>query len=104
MQTFWRSLVAITMGIAGVSRLVTASGAEFRAGDEVLIKADETISGDLYAFGKRVTVDGTVEGDLVAFGQDIIVNGTVKGHVMAASQTVLVAGTTGGVRVAGQVL
>jgi len=87
-----------------VAQCLPAWGAEIRSGDEVIIKADETIKDDLYVFGRQVTIDGTVEGDVVAFAQQVTVNGTVKGHIMAAGQTVILGGSSDGARVAGQAL
>jgi cytoskeletal protein CcmA (bactofilin family) len=81
-----------------------APGAEIRSGDEVVIKADETIKDDLYVLGRQVTIDGTVEGDVVAFAQRVTVNGAVKGHIMAAGQTVILGGSSDGARVAGQAI
>src|SRR5438067_454124 len=69
MRTIWRTLVAATALLVGPSSVLPTSGAEFRSGEEVVVAADETIKGDLYAFGRHITVDGTVEGDLVAFGE-----------------------------------
>jgi cytoskeletal protein CcmA (bactofilin family) len=84
--------------------LTIAHSAEIRSGDDVIIKANETIADDLYVFGRQITIDGTVEGDIVAIGNQITVNGVVKGHIMAAGQTVVIMGQAEGARIAGQVL
>jgi cytoskeletal protein CcmA (bactofilin family) len=94
-------LVSICTGLVSFG---PARAAEFRSGEDVVIKADETIADDLYVFGRHITIDGTVEGDVVAFGEQITINGTVKGHIMGAAQTVVVNGTSDGARIAGQVL
>jgi cytoskeletal protein CcmA (bactofilin family) len=80
-------------------------GGKLRSGGEVVIAADETVSGDLYASGGQVRIDGTVDGDLIASGGQVVVTGTVSGDVLAGSGRVDVSGeVTGDARLgAGQV-
>jgi cytoskeletal protein CcmA (bactofilin family) len=96
--------LAATMLLFGFVLALRGMAAEVRSGDDVVIKADETIADDLYVFGRHITIDGKVEGDVVAFGEQITINGTVYGDVIAAGQTVVITGTAEGARIAGQVL
>ncbi|MFN2484310.1 MAG: hypothetical protein ABR509_05155 [Candidatus Limnocylindria bacterium] len=74
----------------------TAVAADFEGGDAVRIDANETIHGDLFAFGRSVVVNGTVEGDLVASAFTIELNGEVTGSIDAAGASVSLGGTAGG--------
>jgi cytoskeletal protein CcmA (bactofilin family) len=98
------------------------AAAEVREHDsEVLVKSDETIADDLYAFGQKVKIEGTIQGDLIAFGQEVVIdgtvegdviafgqqvriNGTVKGDIMGAGQAVILDGAADDARIAGQIL
>ena len=64
-----------------------------RAGDVIVIEADEVIEDDLYVSAERFTLEGTVKGDLVVAGSTIIINGTVEGDLIAAGQTIVINGT-----------
>ena len=71
---------SVIFGAAGLLLLALSNravSAEFRGGEQFVLKADETIADDLYVFGQRITIDGTVQGDLVAFGEQITVNETI---------------------------
>lgn len=73
-----------------------------RAGEEVVVPADETVAGNLYVSGGTVRVDGDVDGDLVAAGGRVHVTGTVEGNALIAGGEVTVDGDVGGsTRVAG---
>ena len=85
-------VVGASVAIAQESRL----GGKVRAGGDVVVLEDETISGDLYASGGQVRIEGTVEGDLVAMGGQIQVSGEVGGDVLAASGNVDISGEVGG--------
>lgn len=71
-----------------------ASAAEFRKGETVEVRKDETVKGDLFFTGKRLKIDGTVDGDVYAFGHQLDVGGHVTGDVICFAQ---------GVRISGQV-
>jgi cytoskeletal protein CcmA (bactofilin family) len=88
-----------------VTAFAAARGADFSYGDDVTIKAEEIIDGDLYVFGKRVSIEGSIKGDLIAIGQEIYIKGPVEGDVAAAGQAIVVEGQLGDdARLAGQVL
>ena len=44
-----------------------SGAAEFITGRDCTVPKDTVIEGDLYAFGRSLTVDGTVTGDLIVF-------------------------------------
>jgi cytoskeletal protein CcmA (bactofilin family) len=96
--------VSTIAGLFAGSITARAFAAEFRAGESVVIKADETIADNLYVFGRHVTIDGTVEGDLTVFGEMITINGTVQGDITVAGRAVLLGAAMEDARVAGEVL
>jgi cytoskeletal protein CcmA (bactofilin family) len=111
MSHSWRRLlngsILILIAAAGLIPGIAprpSEAAEVRAGEAVVVKADETIADNLYVFGRQITIDGTIEGDLIAFGEQITINGTVKGDIAAAGQTVVIGGYADDARIAGQVL
>jgi cytoskeletal protein CcmA (bactofilin family) len=73
-----------------------ALGGKFRTGDEVVVAADETVAGDLYASAGTVRIEGTVEGDLVAAGGQVEISGEVGGDVLVGSGSVDISGDVGG--------
>jgi cytoskeletal protein CcmA (bactofilin family) len=73
-----------------------AVAAETASSELVIIRADDTVDGDLYATGVRVIIEGTVEGDLVAFAaEEVTISGAVTGSVLAVAPTVTVSGEIG---------
>jgi cytoskeletal protein CcmA (bactofilin family) len=77
-------------------------GGKLRAGQEVLVPADATVEGDLYASGGLVRVEGTVDGDLLVSAGQVQITGTVTGDLMAAGGTLGIDGEVAGdVRAAG---
>lgn len=102
----------------GISRLATtlsatlllvacsvAVGGDFRSGEDIEVKAEETIKGDLYVAGNKVVVKGKVEGDLLAACRELIVEGEITGSINAAGQMITIGGPVGGtVRTAAQIV
>ena len=82
---------------------VATYAATFRSGQEnVTVPKDETVTGDLYAAGRTVTIDGTVNGDVFAAGGTVTITGTVNGSVQVAGGQIDVSGTVArAVRAAG---
>jgi len=64
-------------------------------GDNVVVKADEVIEGDLVAFGGNVTLEekSRVLGDLVAFGGNVSIAGEVTGDAVAIGGNVVLKST-----------
>lgn len=69
---------------------------DVQSGNNVIIEADETVGGNLYAAGSQIIVDGTVTGDLFCAGATVTVNGTVGGDVICAGSSITINGTVGG--------
>lgn len=69
---------------------------KIRAGETIVVEADETVEDDLYLFGTSITVNADVPGDVVAFGSNIVVNGDVGGDVLAGSSNLRITGVVSG--------
>lgn len=96
--TVGRRIAVVLLVVTTV--LATLSGvaaAETRAGGQVVIRADETVS-DVEAYAGSVVVRGTVDGDLTAFAGNVIVEagGRVTGDVEAIAGNVQIDGTVQG--------
>ena len=86
--------VLVVLLIGGIAN--TASAAEFRGGERIIIPADEVIDDDLFVSGAYVEVNGTVNGDLIVTGQDVVVTGKVGGSVVISGRTLEVNGSVAG--------
>ncbi|MBN8657429.1 MAG: polymer-forming cytoskeletal protein, partial [Anaerolineae bacterium] len=76
-----------------------------RAGDVIVIEADEVIEDDVYVSAGEFTLEGTVKGDLIVVGELIVIKGTVEGDLIAAGNTIVIEGTvTDDARIAGAAL
>lgn len=68
----------------------------FRAGEDVIVGADETIENDVYIAAGNAVIDGTVNGDVFVTGGQISIGGNVNGDLLAAGGTVFVDGVVRG--------
>ena len=66
-----------------------------RAGEEVTVAEEETLTEDLALFGESVCVCGYVESDVIAFGRSIEVPGIVNQDLMGGAETVEITGQVG---------
>ena len=73
-----------------------ASATEFRKGDNVNVKKDEVIKGDIFLTGEHVRIDGDVEGDVYAFAHQVDVSGHINGDLICFAQAVRVNGVVDG--------
>src|SRR3989339_845309 len=65
--------------------------------DTVFIDKEETIKGNLYAFGTSVIINGKVDGDVICLaGESLKINGTVTGDVIAGASLVDINGDIAG--------
>ncbi|MDP8977247.1 MAG: hypothetical protein M3N17_01430 [Actinomycetota bacterium] len=81
---------------------LAGSGGKFLSGPDVVVRAGEVVTHDLYVSGGQVLVEGDVDGDLLAAGGTVTVEGAVTGDLMAAGGTVMLSGDVAGdVRTAG---
>lgn len=98
MRNFTRSrlsaLLLVAVLVLGAIPGVVA--ADERAGGTIVVGENETVQGDLQAFGGSIVVYGTVTGDVQAFAGDVVIAGTVQGNVNAAAGSVTVTGDVGG--------
>ena len=69
-----------------------ADATEFRNGDTVQVKKNETVKGDIYLTGQNLRIEGTVEGDVYAFGQQVDVSGHIEGDLICFAQSARVSG------------
>lgn len=88
------AFVVVTSGVALAqeSRL----DGKVRFGDSVSIGANETVDGNLYAFGGEVSVAGSVTGDLIVWAGQVTIDGNVGGDVLVASGRVSISGDIDG--------
>jgi len=75
---------------------LSASAAEFRAGQEARLGSGETINGNLYLGGGNVTDTGAVKGDLVIGGGTILVSGPVGQDLLIGGGNITVSSDVGG--------
>lgn len=73
-----------------------------KAAEDTVIPRNETIEGNVVAFGNSVTVDGKITGDLICAVSSLVVTGTIDGDILCAGKNVTIAGlTNGNLRLAG---
>ncbi len=85
------AMLFASLGLLGAFA-APAGAAEFRKGDNVEVKKDENLKGDVYLSGQSVHVDGTVDGDVYAFAQQVVVTGHITGDLIAFAQSARVSG------------
>lgn len=97
-QLAWLGMVALIV-VAGASVAIaqeTQLGGKIQAGDQVVLSAEETVEGDLYASGRQVRIEGTVDGDLLVAAGQVTISGEVTGDVMASAGLVDISGEIAG--------
>ena len=103
----WIWTAALLALLGSVLAAPSATAFEQRAGPAVAIAAGETVDDDLLATGTDVFVAGHITGDLYAFGRSLTMADTaqIDGDIIVAAQTVVVDGAVGGsVRAFGQLI
>jgi cytoskeletal protein CcmA (bactofilin family) len=97
-----RLIVVVVCGSVLLASAAPALAADVQQGDTVVIRPDQVVNDDLYAFGSNVQILGTVNGDVFAAGNSVTVAGTVAGGVFAAGNTIAITGDVrNGVHAAG---
>jgi hypothetical protein len=111
MSMNWSKTRRLAMLLAIVVVLVLAltpasvAAVDRRAGERVVIGANETITDDLLVTATTVIIDGRVVGDVVAMAQTIEINGVIEGDLLAIGGGVVLNGTvTDDVRVAAAIV
>lgn len=106
MKTLYR-FFAVTTLVAMIALAIATPAMAFdgRAGDVIVIEADEVIEDDVYVSAGEFTLEGTIKGDLIVVGELIVIKGTVEGDLIAAGNTIVIEGTvTDDARIAGAAL
>lgn len=65
---------------------------EQRGDQNVILKSDEIVEGDLFASGNNVVISGTVNGDTYLAGGTVVVEGTINGDLLVAGGIVDIKG------------
>jgi len=82
--------------LLAVATPVPVAAADFRKGETVEIRTDETVKGDLFFSGKLLRVEGTVDGDVYVFAQQADISGHITGDLICFVQSARVSGTVDG--------
>jgi cytoskeletal protein CcmA (bactofilin family) len=94
------SILLLTLCLLLMIAVPAMADWENRSGETVIIKAGETVTGDLWSTGATVIIDGTVNGDLLVAATNVTINGEVKGSVIGVVYNYLQRGLVrGNVRV-----
>jgi cytoskeletal protein CcmA (bactofilin family) len=91
-KRFYRLIVLALVVLLTFSIVTPALAFDPRAGETIVIDADEVIEDDLYLFANIITINGVVKGDVIAAGNSITVNGVIRGDLIAAGNDVTVNG------------
>lgn len=70
--------------------LLASASPVIRSGESISLKEDQSVSGDLYAFGATVASSANVAGDVYVGGGTVTINGDVAQDLVAAAGTVQV--------------
>jgi len=81
-----------TLAIFTMIPFTAARAFDVRSGNNVIVDANETVDGNLYAAGAQVVVDGKVNGDIFCAGSTVTINGEVEGDVLCAGSSITVNG------------
>jgi len=103
MRRFRSHLLPILfLALAAALVPASASAAEVRQGNTIVVASGETINDDLYAFGGTLDVQGTVNGDVIFFGGTSTIGGVITGDLLVAGGTTTINGDVrGNVRATG---
>jgi cytoskeletal protein CcmA (bactofilin family) len=96
----------ITLSIFGLALMLalpmSASAAQFLGGEELTVRADQTIEENLYVGGGVANIEGEVDGDILAAGGDLTLSGSSTSDVTVVGGDVVISGNVGeDLRVAG---
>lgn len=64
------------------SEVVIRSEDLVRMGEDILVKENEIVEGDIVSIGGSITMKGTAKGDVVSIGGVLRISGTVKGDAV----------------------
>jgi hypothetical protein len=97
-----RPFLTILFALVAVLVPTSASAAEVRQGNSMVVAPGETIEDDLYVFGGNLDVQGTVNGDVVFFGGRSTISGLITGDLLVLGGSTTITGEVrGSLRAAG---
>jgi cytoskeletal protein CcmA (bactofilin family) len=66
-----------------------------RAGENVFVSENETLTQDLALFASEISVDGYVDSDVISFSRSIVVTGVINQDLQGAAETIDLTGQVG---------
>lgn len=93
MRTKWLWIFLLIILILLASGVTSAH--EVLQGDQCLVEADKTITGDLFVFCRTLTINGIVEGNLIGAAYTAQINGEVRDDIYLAAGQLNVRGVVG---------
>ncbi|MDX9778807.1 MAG: polymer-forming cytoskeletal protein [Patescibacteria group bacterium] len=73
--------------------------------ESLYLAPEETITGNVYATSKDITIEGEIEGDLIAMAEKINIKGHLDGDLIAIAEDIIIDGEiNGNVRIMGKTL
>ena len=66
-----------------------------RAGEDVFVSQEETLSEDLSLFAATISVDGYVDADVIAFSRSLVVTGVINHDLQGGAETIDLTGQVG---------
>ncbi len=82
-----RSIIAVFLMMFAISSEIFA--VDNNSGDDMVIRAGETMREDILKIGASVLVEGTAEKNIAVLGGDVTVKGRVKGDVVCLAGDIL---------------
>jgi len=88
-----RSLLIFSLIIFSSFLFANSSrAASFKNLDQLHLKSDEIISGNLYVVANSIIIDGKIAGDLIAAAKEIKINGEIAGDLIAMAPDIEIKG------------
>jgi cytoskeletal protein CcmA (bactofilin family) len=66
-----------------------------RAGEDVFVSPEETLTEDLALFASTISVDGYVDADVIAFSRSLVITGVINHDLQAGAETIDLTGQVG---------
>jgi cytoskeletal protein CcmA (bactofilin family) len=66
-----------------------------RAGEDVFVSREESLSEDLTLFASTISVDGYVDADVIAFSRSLVITGVINHDLQGGAETVDLTGQVG---------
>jgi len=85
-------LTIIALTALAVMPITAVYAFDVKSGNNIIVEAGETVSGNLYVAGTQIVVDGEVNGDIFCAGSTITINGKINGDVLCAGSSITING------------